>query len=168
MDDYLESSQTVEQATRKAQDLLKLLTLGGLTLRKFVTNEPSVSSQFQYGRKSPENYIKLLVTVADSSHVLGLRWNHRPDTLVVSRGTSPELNTVIAQPVVLSVVPSVYDPSGLVAPYTVKARFLLKHIWRIKGQQCDDDFSDAIVTQFLEWSREPPLLNEIAIPRSCF
>ena len=121
MDDYLESSQTVEQTTRKAQDLLKLLTLGGFTLTKFVTNVPSNSSQFQYGRKSTENYIEVLPTVADSSHVLSLRWNHQMDILVASRSTNPDLNTAITQRVVLGVASSVYDPISLVAPYTAKA-----------------------------------------------
>ena len=85
MDDYLESSQTVEQATRKTQDLVKLLNLSIFTLTKFKTNVPSHSSQFQQDRKPPENDMKVLPTIADSSHVLGLGWNHRVDTLFLSR-----------------------------------------------------------------------------------
>ena len=37
MDDYLESSPTVE-ATRKAQDIVKMLAKGGFTLTKYVSN----------------------------------------------------------------------------------------------------------------------------------
>ena len=139
MDDYIESSQIGAQSTRKAQDLVKLLILGGFTLAKFVTNVQSILSQFQHGCKSPENDNKLLPTVADSSHVLGLRWNHWADTLVISRGTSPNLNTAITQPIVHSVFSSVYDPIGFVAPYTVEARLLLNDIWRFSRQQWEDD-----------------------------
>ena len=38
MDDYLKSSPTVEEATRKLKDLVKLLSLGGFKLTKFVSN----------------------------------------------------------------------------------------------------------------------------------
>ena len=57
-----------------------------------------------------------------------------------------------------------YDPNGLVAPYTAKARLLI----RISGHQGDDDLPEAIVTQFWESSRKLPLLSETVFPRSYF
>ena len=94
--------------------------------------------------------------------------DHVPDTLIVSRGTNPDTNKTITQRVVLSLVSAVSDPIGLVAPYTVQARLLLKDIWRISGQQWDDDLPDKIVTKFNEWSKEWPTLSEIQIPRIYF
>ena len=41
------------------------------------------------------------------------------------------------QRLVLSLVSKVFDPIGLVAPFTVGARLLLKDIWRVTGQQWD-------------------------------
>ena len=61
-----------------------------------------------------------------------------------------------------------YDPIGLVAPYTIKARLLLKDIWRLSGQQWDDDLPPDLVTKFLEWSKELPSLSDITIPRAYF
>ena len=72
---------------------------------------------------------KVLATDEETSHVLGSEWNHSRDTLVGSRGTTPDLNQPVTQRVVLSTVSAVYDPIGLVAPvapYTVTARLLLK------------------------------------------
>ena len=48
MDDYLESSSTVEEATRKAKDLVTLLSLGGFKLTKFVSNVPSIPANCKY------------------------------------------------------------------------------------------------------------------------
>ena len=166
MDDYLESIQTVEQATRNAQDLVKLLTFGGFTLTKFVTNVQSIASQIPIGRKLPKNDNKVLPTVENLPHVLGLRWNYRADTLVVSRGLIPDLKTAIAQRVVLSIVSSVYNPIRLVVPYTVKATLLLKNIWKLNERQRYDDSPEAIVNQFSERCKKLPLLREIGIPRS--
>ena len=42
IDDYLESSPTVNEATKKAQDLIEMLAKGGFELTKFVNNVPSL------------------------------------------------------------------------------------------------------------------------------
>ena len=167
MDDYLESSPTAEKATQKAKDLVKLLSLGGFKLTKFVSNVPTIPPQLEADPTSPTEGKKIPST-ENASHVLGLKWNHSTDTLVVSRGTNPEVKPKVTQRIVLSLVSSVYDPIGLVAPYTVKARLLLKDIWRLSGQQWDDDLPPEVVTKFLEWSVELPGLSVIVIPRAYF
>ena len=47
MDDYLESSSTIKEATRKALDLVKLLSLGGFKLTKFVSMVPTIPPQVE-------------------------------------------------------------------------------------------------------------------------
>ena len=42
MDYYLESSATIDEATNKAQDLVKILSKGFFTLTKFVSNVPNL------------------------------------------------------------------------------------------------------------------------------
>ena len=45
------------------------------------------------------------------------------------------------QRTVLNYVSSVFDPLGLVSPYTVRARLLLKDIRRLLGQKWDEPLS---------------------------
>ena len=47
MEDYFESSPTAEEATRKAKDLVKLLSLCDFQLTKFVSNVPTIPSQLE-------------------------------------------------------------------------------------------------------------------------
>ena len=168
MDDYLESSPTVNEATKKAQDLVEMLVKGGFKLTKFVSHVPrlinSVDPKSQLPTDSTE---KIIATDEDTSHVLGLKWKLSRDTLVVSRGTTPDLNRPVTQGV-LSLVSSAYDPNGLVAPYTVTARLLLKDIWRLSGQQWEDNLPDDVSKKFLEWAKELPKLSEITTPRCYF
>ena len=63
---------------------------------------------------------------------------------------------------------SVRPYCGLVGSYTVKARLLMKGIWRLIEQKWNNDLLEAIVTQFLEWSKNLPLLTKIEVPRSYF
>ena len=78
-----------------------------------------------------------------------------------------DITKPIAQRAVLSYVSSVFDPIGLVAPYTVRARLLLKDIWRISGQQWDEPLSRELQGKFIEWHTTLPILGRLTISR-CF
>ena len=86
----------------------------------------------------------------------------------MSRGTSCAITKSLTQRLVLSLVSNVFDPIGLVAPFTVGARLLLKDIWRVTGQQRDDELPQDMVQRFLVWSADLPKLKNIKIPRSYF
>ena len=132
MDDYLESNPTVEETCNKAKDLVKLLAKGGFKLTKFVSNVDQLP--FELEPNLTPNQGEAIPSADECSRILGFKWNHSSDTLVVSRGTCPDTTKKITQSVVLSLVSEVYDSNGHVAPYTVQARFLLKDIWRLSGQ----------------------------------
>ena len=63
---------------------------------------------------------------------------------------------------------SVFDSVGLVAPYTVRARILLKDIWKIRGQSWDDELPDEVRDKFLEWHSGLPLVGQLTIPLCYF
>ena len=112
-------SLTVEKATRKPEDLVTLLLLGGFKLTKLV----SIPAKLEPGSNAPTE-VKEIPNTEGFSYVLGLQWKHSTDSLVVSRGTKPEVKPNVTQRIVLSFVSAVYDPIGLVAPYTEEACLL--------------------------------------------
>ena len=67
-------------------------------------------------------------------HVLGFKWDHDNDTLVVSSRTNSTITKSLTQRLVLSLVSKIYDPVGLVATFTLGARLILKDNWRVNGQ----------------------------------
>ena len=151
------------------RDLVSLLKLGGFHLKKFVSNLPDVTTALDPENRESNSSVRNICSSPDqSSHVLGLKWDHVKDTLVVSRGVDCPLDKAITQRTVLSFVSSVFDPIGLVAPYTVKARLLLKDFLRISGHKWDDDLPEEIKKQFLEWHSALHLLGSLTIPRSYF
>ena len=101
-------------------------------------------------------------------HVLGLKWDQNNDTLVVSRGNNSTITKSLTQRLVFSLVSKVYDPIGLVAPFTVGARLILKDIWRVNGRIWDDELPKDTVDRFLACCVELPRLAEITMPRSYF
>ena len=167
MDNYLDSVESPERALKRSKELVHLLHLGGFKLTKFVSNVPNLAGRIDVSPQSTESKI-IASSKEDSSHVLGLKWDHNNDTLVVSRGTSSTVTKSLTQRLVLSLVPKVFDLIGLVAPFTFGAQLLLKDIWRVSGQHWDEELPKDTVERFLEWSVELPKLAEITIPRSYF
>ena len=167
MDDYLDSVESPEKAINRSKELVHLLHLGGFKLTKFVSNVPNLADRIDGSPQSTEP--KVIVSCQeDSSHVLGLKWDHTNDTLVVSRVTSCAITKSLTQRLVQSLNSKVFDPIGLVAPFTVGARLLLKDIWRVTGQQWDDELPQDMVQRFLVWSADLPKLENVKIPRSYF
>ena len=148
MDDYLDSVESPERALIRSKALVHLHHLGGFKLTKFVSNVPDLADRIDGSAQSTE--LKVIVSSKEESmHVLGLIWDHNNDTLVVSRGTNSTITKSLTQRLVLSLVSKVYVPIGLVAPFTVGARLILKEIWRVNGQSWDDDLPKDTVDRFL-------------------
>ena len=69
---------------------------------------------------------------------------------------------------ILSLVSKVFHPIGLVAPFTVGVRLLLKDIWRITGQHWDDELPQDKVQRFLALSADLPKLKHQNSSNFCF
>ena len=128
---------------------------------------PDVTTAFDAGNRESNSSVRDICTSPDhSSHVLELEWDHVKDTLVPKRVVDRPLDKTITQRTVLSFVSSVFDPIGLVAPYAVKTRLLLKDIWRISVLKWDDDLLEGIKKQFFEGYSGLHWLGSLIIPRS--
>ena len=165
MDDYLDSVESPERAFIRSKELVHLLHLGGSKPTKFVSNVPDLANQID-GQSTEPNVI--VSSKEESMHVLGFKWDHNNDTLVVSRGTKSTITKSLTKRLVLSLMSKVYDPIGLVAPFTVGAWLILKDIWRVNGKSWHDELLKDTIDRFLAWCVELPRLAEITIPRSYF
>ena len=118
MDDYVDSVESPEEAINRSNELVNLLHLDGFMFTKFVSNVPNLADRIPCSPQCTEP--KVIVSCQeDSLHVLGLQWDHTNETLVVSRGTNCAITKSLTQRLVLSLVSKVFDPTGLVAPFTV-------------------------------------------------
>ena len=121
MDDYLYSVETLERALIRLMEFVHFIHLCEFKLTKFVRNVPDLADRIFGSAQSTEPKV-MVSSKEESIHVLGLKWDHNNNTLVVSRGTNSTITKILTQRLVLSLVSKVYDPIGLVAPCTVGAR----------------------------------------------
>ena len=83
----VESVETPERALIRSKELLHLLHLGGFKLSKLVSNAPDLAVRIDGSAQSTEPKV-IVSSKEESMHVLGFKWDHNNDTLVVSRCTN--------------------------------------------------------------------------------
>ena len=116
MDDCLDSVESPEWALKRSKELVHLLQLGGFKLTMFVSNLPNLADRIDGSTQSIEPNV-IASSKEDFSHVLGLKWDHNNDTLVVSRGTCSTVTKSSTQRLVLSLVSKLFlshRPSGTI------------------------------------------------------
>ena len=111
LDDYRGLVESPEKAISRSKELVHLLHLGGFKLSKFVSNVPNLADEIDGSLQSTEPKV-IAYCQEDLSQVLGLKWDHTTDNLVVS-------DLVIAQ---------------LVPLLTTKVSLAWSHFTRVRGR----------------------------------
>ena len=167
MDDLLKSTNTVEDGKFLADQLRCLVQKGGFKLTKWASTDTECLKNIP-----PEDRLtKETLEIKDDQTVLGLKWKIAEDELVVTRGLDSAVDTKdpITQRKVLSRVSGVFDPLGLLGPYTIKARLLLKKIWGLRGQASwDTTLPTELAEEFKDWQSGLKDLKDCHIPRYHF
>ena len=168
MDDYLDSLETPHEALSRAKNLVDFLKTDKFKFTNFISNKPHLLDETENSDQFCQPKVILVTDEEASSHVLGLKWDHRNDTSVVCRGTKCDESKKVTQRLVISLVAKVVDPIGLVAQITVTARLLLKDIWRLSGQHWDNNLPIEMMNRFKVWSSDMRKLCNLTIPRRFF
>ena len=150
MDDFIKSVETPEE-------------------EKWISNSDDVCKAIPVDLKSISNTKQVEVEPnTERFSVLGLKWTVTDDSLQICRGTNKEVEAPINQRKILSLVSSVFDPIGLIAPFSVHLRRLLKVIWTKVGQHWDNRVEPGEETEFLRWKEQLPIVAETSISRRYF
>ena len=169
MDDFIKSVETPEEAIEIFKQLPPLLSQHGFELKKWISNNDAVTEAIPEDLKSISNTKQVEVEPnTEGSSVLGLQWIVSDDKLQVSRGTIKEVEALIAQRKIWSLVSSLFDPIGLFAPFSVHMRRLLKGIWTKNGQHWDNEVEPGDEAEFLKWKEQLPIVAETSIDRRYF
>ena len=143
MNDFVKSVTSAEQAIEIYKLLRAMLAKGGFQLTKRISNCEQTMTSIDQDDKSPSSS-KTFEAEPTSPSILGLQWNVDEDNLEVCRGMQNERPMIITQRAVLSHVSAVFDPLGIVSPFTIRMRLLLKSIWKENGQSWDKKLNEKI------------------------
>ena len=161
-DDLLTSLKTEEEAEMFIQETKQIFSDAKMNMRKWASNQKLAAVEND-GPKA----VLLPDGGAEERKVLGVVWAPADDTLrfdpsclvVMSDNMRPTKRNL------LRISARIFDPLGLLTPFTVRTKMLLKQLW-IRGKGWDDPMPDDLQKLWLVWNEELKQLEKIRIPRT--
>lgn len=133
MDDFICSVHTENEAYKLFLESVNLFLAGGFDLTKWSTNSKCLLDKIPQSKRLMEK-----VSFKADSKVLGIQWCSTLDVFGFS------LSTPVGEATkrnILSTVARCYDPLGLIAPFILFLKLLIKRLWSLN----------------LSWDEEPPI-----------
>lgn len=125
VDDCLTSVETEEEAITLARDLKSLCNKGGFNLTKWMSNSRAFLSSVPEQERATEAKTLDLDSELPVERALGVTWCTETDTFSFNVNVQ---NKPPTRRGILSVVGSVYDPLGFLAPFVLPAKLLLRDL----------------------------------------
>ncbi|XP_017483069.1 PREDICTED: uncharacterized protein LOC108371963, partial [Rhagoletis zephyria] len=157
MDDLLDSMDTPSEAATLARDITTILQHGRFRLCKWNSNAADVLFTCGLGSSSSE-----LNLGATDAKVLGLHWAPITGELFFQVRLDAII-PVATKRQVLSEVAKIFDPLGLLAPVSVKAKILMQLTWAAKIDW-DTPLPPQLREKWLKFRSAIPAVAELRIP----
>ena len=162
VDDCLKSTATEEEAVQLIKDLTAICHRGGFKLTKWVSNSRRVLRTVSEEHRAKDiNELDLDRDNLPLEKALGLQWCIESDVfqfrMLGKQGPYTRRG-------MLSMLSSVYDPLGFIAPVTLPGKVLLQELCRRKSGW-DDSLPCDILQQWTRWLEELSRLSEFKIKR---
>ena len=161
MDDGLPSTDSREEAIEMRKQMTELLRRGGFHLHKWLTNDPEVLATIPEQDRSTR-FLELSENKLPTDRALGIRWDAHEDVLKFT-GLKGDPGTTKRK--ILSQVFSVWDPRGLLLPFSIRSKIILQNLNRMK-YGWDEELKEADLREWSKWCKEAEELDEVKIPRA--
>ncbi|GFX65918.1 integrase catalytic domain-containing protein [Trichonephila clavipes] len=137
----------------------------GMDLRKWITNDANLMEQWKKENFNVHSVHETVSLGANGTKVLGLSWNTNEDYLTTDTKSLLEFVSLDknTKRFILQAVGKIFDPLGLISPFTVRMKCLLQDLW--KEIQWDDPLPTHIEKEWKKWCEELPHLRNLKIPR---
>ena len=155
MDDILNSTNCKQKSQRLMNEIETILSSKGFRIKEWVSSEESAIDDVSLSQEAVKSLMKV-DGAENAESVLGVRWKPDLDKLYFKVNSPPTSNHTTKRKV-LSTINKIYDPIGLLAPFTVKMKILMRKIW---ANEPKIDWDEPLTQSLLEeWNR---LLMQIA------
>lgn len=163
VDDCLKSVATEEMASKLAAGLQSLMKIGGFRLTKWISNSRAVLNTIPESERAPTVISLDPKDILPCDRALGVNWNVDDDeiTFKIKVADKP-----LTRRGILSIVSAIFDPLGLVAPVTLRAKTIIQNLCR-KKIGWDDVVPQKEHEDWRRWISNLPCLEKIHI-NGCF
>ncbi|XP_038106476.1 uncharacterized protein LOC119766148 [Culex quinquefasciatus] len=172
VDDYLDSTDTVDQAVKRAREVKMIHAGAGFHIRSWVSNSAAFLEQL--GEPRTEQLVNFTSNkTTDTERVLGVAWDPNEDVFVFSSKMRADLEPLVVgeqlptKRQVASCVASFFDPHGYLAPFTIHGKLLLQDLWR-SGSGWEKQLDGEHTPKWNRWIAVIPSIDDFKIPRCYF
>ena len=159
MDDLLTGAFNKESLEVLKKEVTLILKNGGFNLRKFLSNDPSLSESSSHS----SIYDLQLSKDFTQTKTLGVCWNNILDLFKYSiLDLKDEIQ--VTKRNILSVTAQVFDPLGLLSAIIINAKIILQELWQIK-LTWDESVPLNLHTRWLHFRDQLLELNSLEIKR---
>lgn len=162
MDDLLKSLPSKEDAVAMVKDLITICSGGGFTLTQWISNSREVLQSIpgELRSQTPKE-LDLARDELPVDRALGLQWCIEMDSFKFKVKVKEKPSTKRGM---LSIISSIYDPLGFLAPLILPAKLLLQELCRMKCDW-DDPIPSAFQEKWNKWLRDLEKLADFQINR---
>ena len=163
MDDLIDSVPSLEDARRLSSEVDLVLSKAGFKVKEWIT-----SGDKQEASEEGED----IDASSIEEKVLGVKWHVTEDeiscqTNIYDAHVSESEKLVLTKRKVLGFVNGIYDPLGLIAPVTIKAKMMMRTLWtEEKSLNWDDPMPNHIVKEWKALFEELYALEEVRFSRA--
>ncbi|XP_055584832.1 uncharacterized protein LOC129737696 [Uranotaenia lowii] len=169
VDDYYDSFDTEEEAIERTREVRWIHSKGGFEITNWTSNSTAVLRSLGVVGGSRESIHLNQDKVTEYERVLGIMWDTQNDVFSFAVPTKAAASQT-APPKkreVLSTIMSLFDPIGLLAPFTVLGKMLMQDLWRA-GCEWDQQISGECLEKWRQWVAMFSLVEGVRIPRCNF
>lgn len=144
-------------------EIEKILNAKGFWIKEWICNEPGGNIQDANQCELPSG----MESDSEMEGVLGLKWEVKEDLLRYKFNSTFRISDITTKRSILSVTNSIYDPLGLLTPFTTRAKIIIRSIWVHEPKlDWDSQLPEEIVNNWRRFTAELPKLTELAFPRA--
>lgn len=145
VDDVILGAATFENAVKLYKEAKQVFKEAAMNLRKWTSNDERLKQIIDESEKDDDH-----VKIRSKGHtmLLGMLWKHSKDMLSfpVEKWASLPDNTYLTKRTVLQAAAKIFDPLGLLSPFTIRAKIGFQRLWKtdvtwddpLPKQECDE------------------------------
>ncbi|GFU22747.1 uncharacterized protein NPIL_407191, partial [Nephila pilipes] len=161
VDDLISGGNEFEEALQTSRRAKYVMEAAGMDLRKWITNDTNLMEQWKKENFDVHPVHETVSLGANETKVLGLSWNSHEDYLTTDTKSLLEFVSLDknTKRFILQAVGKIFDPLGLISPFTVRMKCLLQDLWK-EEIQWDDPLPTHIEKEWKKWREELPHLGK--------
>ncbi|GFS29168.1 uncharacterized protein NPIL_655641 [Nephila pilipes] len=163
VDDLISGGNEFEEELQTSRRAKYVMEAAGMDLRKWITNDTNLMEQWKKENFDVHPVYETVSLDANETKVLGLSWNTHEDYLTTDTKSLLEFVSLDknTKRFILQAVGKIFDPLGLISPFTVRMKCLLQDLWK-EEIQWDDPLPTHIEKEWKKWREELPHLGNLS------